>query len=108
MDEDKVVAVGPYGIILIDMKLEMNGASRRQLCKKLRASGINMSDQSFHNKVKKPYTFTVKEIRAIAVLLGLTAEEIYNSFIMLRGWPEYDELVAGSGENAGDVQRNNS
>lgn len=71
-----------YGMALIESRLREIGATKADLSKKLR-----LSQSTFQKKCMVPTRFTLGEVRMISVLLKFTAEEIYNSFILLDGWP---------------------
>ena len=74
-----------YGQILIEERMRQLGVSAPQLCNKI--YGPQGSKSAFYRHLKNPMQMTIREVRAISVLLGFTAEEIYRSFILLEGWP---------------------
>jgi len=77
---------GPWGYDLIMQKLDELGGSKNQLARKIGVSYKRM-DYWFHH----PDSLPIRYVRAISGVLGLTAPEIYNSFILLWGWREETE-----------------
>lgn len=75
-----------YGRLLIDRKLREQGASLADLATRIGFPKARMP--IFYIKMKDPGQLTLYEARAIAAVLGFTAEEIYNSFILWYGWEE--------------------
>lgn len=71
-----------YGLQLIEARLKEKGATKSQLARKLRISPTTLD-----KKLKTPTSFYLKEAQAIALLLNFTPEEIYNSFILMYGFP---------------------
>lgn len=84
-----------YGRLLIDEKLRQFGASIADLANK-----VGTDKTQFYRKLKDPNLLTLREARAISAALGLTAEQIYNTFIMFYGW-ERKYVEKGYGKTAG-------